>query len=109
MCPRSGTPDGLAISSRNAYLSAAERAAALALPARAGGRRAGGGRAATWSVRGAPVLQGAAAADPPLGLDYLALVDPVTFDEIGADYPGPALLLVAARAAATRLIDNIRS
>ena len=40
-------------------------------------------------------------------LDYLALVDPDTFEETGEDYAGPARLLVAARIGATRLIDNI--
>jgi pantoate--beta-alanine ligase len=53
------------------------------------------------------VLRAAAAADPPLQPDYLALVDPVTFDEIGADYRGPAILLAAGRAGSTRLIDNM--
>jgi pantoate--beta-alanine ligase len=33
-------------------------------------------------------------------------VDPVTFTAVGDRYEGPALLLVAARAGATRLIDN---
>lgn len=52
------------------------------------------------------VLDQAAAADPPLALDYLALVDPVTFTAVGDGHDGPALLLVAGRAGATRLIDN---
>ena len=47
-------------------------------------------------------------ADPPLRLDYLALVDPDTFKEAGEDYAGPARLLVAARVGTTRLIDNTR-
>ena len=45
-------------------------------------------------------------ADPALELDYLAIVDPDTFEEAGEDYAGPARLLVAARVGTTRLIDN---
>ena len=52
------------------------------------------------------VLGEAAAADPPLNLDYLALVDPDTFTPVKPGFAGDALLLVAARAGATRLIDN---
>jgi len=47
-----------------------------------------------------------AAFDPDVALDYLALVDPVTFRPAGDAHSGPALLLVAARAGTTRLIDN---
>jgi pantoate--beta-alanine ligase len=39
-------------------------------------------------------------------LDYLELVDPVTFTGVDDGYEGQALLLVAARCGATRLIDN---
>ena len=98
-------PDGLAISSRNRFLSPAERRTALLLPAalRAGQEAAAYGpaavRKAAGEVLGAP-------ADPPLRLDYLALVDPDTFEEVGDDHAGPARLLVAARVGATRLIDN---
>ncbi len=99
-------PDGLAISSRNRFLSPAERRTALLLSAalRAGQEAAHAGPAAVRKAAG-EVL--ATTADPPLQPDYLALVDPDTFGEIGEDYSGPARLLVAARVGSTRLIDNI--
>ena len=98
-------PDGLAISSRNRFLSPAERQTALLLPAalRAGQEAAHAGPAAVLKAAG-EIL--ATIADPPLRLDYLALVDPDTFEEAGEDYAGPARLLVAARVGTTRLIDN---
>jgi pantoate--beta-alanine ligase len=77
-------PDGLAISSRNTYLSAAERRAAPSL------HRA-------LLARDPSVCKGA--------LDYLAVVDPDTFDTV-APRPG-ALVVGAARFGTTRLIDNI--
>lgn len=53
------------------------------------------------------VLDGAARFTPPLTLDYLALVDPSDFTEIGDDFTGEAVLAVAARVGTTRLIDNV--
>jgi pantoate--beta-alanine ligase len=96
-------PDGLAASSRNQYLSAAERAVALSLPAalQAGQARAADGPEAVLATAGAG-LDGQA-----LTVDYLALVDAATFQPAGPGYTGTALLLVAARVGSTRLIDNV--
>jgi pantoate--beta-alanine ligase len=93
--------DGLATSSRNRYLSAADRELALALPRalRAGQALAGAGaEAALGAAR--DVLRGA----PALAVDYVAVVDPHTFGPAG---PGPALIVAAATAGGTRLIDNV--
>ncbi len=100
-------PDGLAVSSRNAYLTAAERATALALSrALRAGRQAGESGPDAVLAAAQPVLDEAAKADPPLVLDYLALVEPDTFTPVKPGFAGDALLLAAARAGKTRLIDN---
>ena len=100
-------PDGLAISSRNTYLSGRERPTALALSRglAAGAAAAAGGPAAVLAAAHT-VLGQAAKADPPLVLDYLALVDPVSFTAVGDGHRGQALLLAAAKVGTTRLIDN---
>ncbi|GAA3488038.1 pantoate--beta-alanine ligase [Streptomyces cremeus] len=94
--------DGLARSSRNRYLSREERAAALAL-SRA--LFAGARERTPAAVREAAhrVLKEA----PGLELDYVALVDPADFTDAGDGHRGDAVLAVAARAGATRLIDNL--
>jgi pantoate--beta-alanine ligase len=100
-------PDGLATSSRNVYLSEWERASALALPrAMAAGAAAASAGPKASLAAAALLLDAAGAADPPVEVDYLTVADPVTFAEVGPDHVGPALLLVAARAGTTRLIDN---
>jgi pantoate--beta-alanine ligase len=93
-------PDGLALSSRNVYLSADERERALALSATlaAGRHAASDGADAVLEAARATL-----AAAPGVDVDYLALRDP----ELGpAPERGPARLLVAARVGTTRLIDN---
>ncbi|MFI0900743.1 pantoate--beta-alanine ligase [Streptomyces sp. NPDC020983] len=97
--------DGLALSSRNRYLSAAERTSALALSRAlfAGRDAAAEGPAAAAGAARAVM----AAAQPSVVADYCALIDPADFTEAGPGHTGPAVLAVAARVGATRLIDNI--
>jgi pantoate--beta-alanine ligase len=95
--------DGLALSSRNRYLSPAERAAAPALhraleaAASAGPRGADAARAAAREVL---------AREPLVTLDYFDVVDPRTYRPVDDGYHGPARAIIAARLGATRLIDN---
>jgi pantoate--beta-alanine ligase len=101
-------PDGLAASSRNAYLSAADRAAALALSQALAAAAAVAGQGATAATAAArAVLDAARRAVPPVELDYLMLANPDTFADVGPGHRGTALLLVAARVGSTRLIDNV--
>ena len=98
-------PDGLARSSRNAYLSPEERLAAVALSrALQAGAGAAGNGAAPADVRAAAlgVLDNA----PGVVLDYLALVDADSLAEAAPGAQGDHLLLVAARVGPARLIDN---
>jgi pantoate--beta-alanine ligase len=101
--------DGLALSSRNRYLSAEERERALALSrALFAGRDARAAGAAPSEVRKAAdaVLQEAGSG---IALDYLGLIDPSDFTEIDReDFTGEAVLAVAAKVGTTRLIDNVR-
>ena len=103
-CPTIREPDGLAMSSRNAHLSPDERARAVALHGALTAAReaAGGGEQATDSL-----LQVAREAMARFDVEpeYLALVSPDTLEPVSR-LKEPALLAVAARVGATRLIDN---
>lgn len=98
--------DGVALSSRNAYLTSDERVTARALSR---GLRAA--EAAAEAGGTASQVHGAAVdtigAEPGLVVDYVALVDPSSGADVPGDHRGPALLVVAARVGNTRLIDNV--
>jgi pantoate--beta-alanine ligase len=106
-CPTIRAPDGLALSSRNAYLSPEEREQAgclfMALSEAAELSRAG--------ERDPAVLVAAMArevgATPLASLDYAAVVDEATFEPL-AEVDRPARALIAARFSSARLIDNLR-
>jgi len=108
--------DGLALSSRNKYLSAPERAVApvlhRALAAGAGAAAGGPGavRAAAQAVLDQPVPGGPVSAEGSPRVDYLALVDARSYEPVRDDDPdfsGAAVLAIAARVGTTRLIDNV--
>jgi pantoate--beta-alanine ligase len=96
-------PDGLALSSRNVYLSDADRPVALALSRSLQAAQAAAGQSA---AAGRAAASAALAEQPELGVDYAALVDPATLRDVPPDFVGEALLVVAARVGTTRLIDN---
>ena len=103
--PTQRDADGLALSSRNAYLSAEERIAARALP-RVLGETA---QAIVEGALVAPALEAAHARLASAGfdpIDYVALCDAGTLAPM-TRLDRPARLLAAARIGRTRLIDNI--
>jgi pantoate--beta-alanine ligase len=92
-------PDGLALSSRNRFLSAQQREVALTLSRALRAGAAAAGRADAVLAAAQKELQAGG-----LTVDYLELTDP----QLGpAPRRGPARLLIAARVGTTRLIDNI--
>jgi pantoate--beta-alanine ligase len=105
VCPTVREPDGLAMSSRNIYLSVVERAQALTLSRAIHSIEA----LVAQSERRADVLIAAArstfAAEPAVRVDYIALVDWATLEPVEVAVPG-TLFAVAAHVGATRLIDN---
>lgn len=106
-CPIVRESDGLAMSSRNVFLSPAEREAALVLRrALDEGERLVADGERDPSVVGA-AMAAVVAAEPLATLDYAAAVDPITLDE--PTRLGPeARLVIAARVGDTRLIDNTK-
>ncbi len=107
VCPTVREPHGLAMSSRNAYLTPEERARAAvlyrALQAAAAALAAGERDAETLRQVMAAVL----AAEPLAQVDYVSVADPETLDELTGELRGPALASLAVRIGRARLIDNL--
>ncbi|HUP48415.1 MAG TPA: pantoate--beta-alanine ligase [Thermoanaerobaculia bacterium] len=99
-------PDGVAMSSRNSYLTPEERALAPALhrALRAGEEAVLHGVEQVEAVE--RLMHGIATETEGIEIDYLALVDPATFDR-PADFHRDLLLAGTIRIGRTRLIDNI--
>ncbi len=105
-CPIVREPDGLAMSSRNAYLNREERARALVLQRslqEARLRFQAGARSAAMLISGAKEVL---AREPQVRLDYFEIVDPDTLDPVER-LSQKTLVAVAAYVGTTRLIDNI--
>jgi pantoate--beta-alanine ligase len=110
-CPTVRDGDGLALSSRNQYLSPPERQRALAISRglfaaekefTAGLRQANRLVTTVQNI----LLDGGAAGQIPLSIDYVAAVDARTLRNVQT-IDRPAVLAVAARVGKTRLIDNV--
>ncbi|WP_167042510.1 pantoate--beta-alanine ligase [Salinibacterium sp. ZJ454] len=97
--------DGLALSSRNRFLSEQEREAALTLSRALAAAAASGANGRDAALGAAHAVINAA---PDVALDYVALVNPATFLPVDAAHTGPAMAIIAARVGSTRLIDNMR-
>ncbi len=110
-CPTVRERDGLAMSSRNQYLSPAERQRALLINRALFGAREdffGGVRQANRLVTSIQntLLEGGAPGGIAITIDYVAAVDATTLKPV-ENISGPTVLAVAARVGATRLIDNL--
>jgi pantoate--beta-alanine ligase len=106
VCPTVREDDGLAMSSRNAYLSGEQRAQAAAIYA---ALAAAGERVARGERNVATLIEQITAdleAAGPCKIDYVSIVDPETLQPVERVI-APALVAVAVRIGSTRLIDNL--
>jgi pantoate--beta-alanine ligase len=106
VCPTVREPDGLALSSRNSYLTPEQRRQALvlsrallAVEREAKGGELDSGKLLAVALR---ILE----EEPEVVVDYCRIVDPDTLEDLPDAGPG-ALVAVAARVGSTRLIDNL--
>jgi pantoate--beta-alanine ligase len=106
ICPIVREPDGLAMSSRNAYLNDKERKQATILNRALMRVQMLADQGETDSVRLATVGKQVMSEEPSVRLDYFEIVNPDTLDP-APDTSAGALVAVAAHVGCTRLIDNI--
>jgi pantoate--beta-alanine ligase len=108
-CETVREPDGLALSSRNVYLTEEQRPYATALHAalKTGRQRVAGGETAAHTVQQA--MERVLLDTPGVSVDYVAVVDPATLEPLDRIEPGrtPVHGLIAARLGPVRLIDNM--
>jgi pantoate--beta-alanine ligase len=107
VCPIVREADGLALSSRNAYLSPAERKAATVLYRALLRARRAIEQGERDTMRIVTVMRQELAAEPPASVDYAEIVDADSFEPI-MQLTRPCLVLLAVRFGATRLIDNMQ-
>jgi len=106
VCPIVREPDGLAMSSRNAYLSADQHRQALVLSRSLQQLKAGFDAGERNAEKLTEIGIRAIASEPAAKLDYFAIVDPETLEPL-PDVSRGALVAVAAWVGTTRLIDNL--
>jgi pantoate--beta-alanine ligase len=106
VCPIVREPDGLAMSSRNAYLSPEERRAATVLHRALDDARRAIERGERDALRLAAAMREVIRGEPLAQPDYVELVDAETLEPV-TRLRGTCLALLAARFGATRLIDNL--
>ena len=106
VCPIVREPDGLAMSSRNRYLSAEDRERALVLHRALRHMEEKISIGVTSSSELIDIGLGVLAEDPDAKLDYLRIVDPDTLEDL-PDVENGALIAVAAGIGPARLIDNV--
>ena len=106
VCPTVREADGLALSSRNVYLSPDERRSALALSKslRQAEARVLAGETDLTSIR--QEMNGILTGTPNVRVDYATLIHPEALEEVDRVLPG-MVAIVAARVGVTRLIDNL--
>ena len=106
VCPIVREPDGLAMSSRNAYLNPEERRAATILFRALDGARASISRGERDALRLTAAMREALRTEPLAEPDYVELVDAETLEPV-TRLRGVCLALLAVRIGAVRLIDNL--
>jgi len=106
VCPIVREPDGLALSSRNAYLSPPERRAATVLYRALGAARDEMARGMRDPLQLQNLMRKVLESEPLANVDYGEIVDAQTFEPVARVRPSSYLLL-AVRIGKTRLIDNL--